>query len=139
MSDRYLFTMSRIQNRILRHIKGELKREGLSLSPGQMGVLIALNDSGGALMGELSRTLDMDNAALTRLVAGLEKQGLVSREINPANRRQIRVTISPDGKRQAGVLIPIVRNANDLISRGFSPEEMALYNRVNQAILDKFN
>ena len=138
MSDRYLFMMSRIQNRILRHIKGELKKEGLSLSPGQRGVLMALDKPGESLMGELSRTLDMDNAALTRLVTGLEKQGLVSREINPANRRQIRVSITSAGKRQADILIPIVRNANDLISRGFSPEEMALYNRVNQAILDKF-
>tara|TARA_B100000614_G_scaffold42078_1_gene34948 strand:- start:302 stop:700 length:399 start_codon:yes stop_codon:yes gene_type:complete len=130
--------MSRIQNRILRHIKGELKKQGLSLSPGQMAVVLALNETTHALMGELSRTLDMDSAALTRLVASLETQGLVSREINPANRRQIRVSITPEGKRQAGILIPIVRNANDMISRGFSPEEMAVYNRVNQAILDRF-
>ncbi len=139
MTDRFLFMMSRIQNGILSHIKKELKKENLSLSPGQMGILLALDKEGQTVMGMLSQILDMDNAALTRLVAGLEKRKLVTREINPENRRQILVTITPQGLEQAGVLKPIVRATNDLIGHGFSQEEMAIYKKINQTILDRFS
>lgn len=138
MPDRYLFMMSRIQNRILRHIKQALKKQNLSLSPGQMGVILALESGAGMAMGELSRRLDMDNAALTRLVDSLEKQGAVARWINPDNRRQVRVSITEAGKRQARILIPILRGANDLVKQGFTQSEMETYKRINQAILDKF-
>ncbi len=138
MTDRFLFMMSRIQNRILGHIKKELNKKNISLSPGQMGVLLALEKEGTTVMGQLSQVLDMDNAALTRLVDGLEKKELVTRQINPENRRQILVAITPRGLEQAGVLIPIVRGTNDTIKHGFSQEEMEIYKRINQTILDRF-
>ncbi len=138
MTDRFLFMMSRIQNRILGHIKKELKKENISLSPGQMGILLALEKEETTVMGQLSQVLDMDNAALTRLVDGLEKKELVIREINPENRRQILVTITPMGLEQAEVLNPIVRATNDLICHGFSREEMGIYKKINQTILDRF-
>jgi len=142
MSDRYLFMMSRIQNRVVGHIKNELKLRDLVFSPGEMGVLLALENlpvNGRISMGELSLLLDMDNAALTRLVAGLEKKGLVVREINPENRRQIMAWATETGLARAKVIKGIVQEVNQRIRQGFSPEEMETYNRINQSILEKFS
>lgn len=142
MADRYFFMMSRIQNRIMAHFKKELKEAGLSFSPGQMGILLALENldrpEQGITMGELSQILDMDNAALTRLVDSLEKKGLALREINPHNRRQVRAGLTPEGLDQACQVKAIAAKSNQLIREGFTPEEMDVYMRVNQAILDKF-
>jgi DNA-binding MarR family transcriptional regulator len=139
LTDRILFMMSRIQNRILGHVKRELKKAGIVLSQGQMGVLLALERDGTVVMGKLSQILDMDNAALTRLVAGLEKRELVIREINLENRRQVRVTITPLGVEQVGIVKPVVMSTSKLISQGFSKEDMETYRKINQSILDQFS
>ena len=85
------------------------------------------------------RAHKVDNAALTRLVTGLEKKGLVVREINPGNRRQVMARATETGLSRAGVIKGIVQGVNQRIQEGFTPEEMATYNRINQSVLDKFN
>lgn len=142
MTHRYLFTLSRIQNRILGHIRTALSEAGLSLSPGQMGILLALEnqlDSGPVSMGDLSRILEMDGAALTRLSDGLCKKDFLCRNINPENRRQVLLLLTDTGREAAGILKTIVRAANQRIEDGFTEADMAVYNRINQAILEKFS
>lgn len=138
MQDRFLFMMSKIQNRVQGHIKRELKKAGLSFSPGQIGILLVLDQENQTTMGQIGQALEMDNAAITRLVDRLEIQKLVFREINPRDRRQMLISITTKGLEHTRVLKEIARAANDRIKQGFSKEDMAIYKRVNQAILEKF-
>ncbi len=138
MSERFLFIMSKIHNKITSHIKKELKKEGLVLSPGQMGILLALDREGQTTMGELSGLLDIDNAAITRLVDKLEKLGLVERKINLEDRRQMLIFITDEGTANASVVKTVAQSANSKIKEGFTIEEMEVYERVNLAILKKF-
>lgn len=139
MPDRFLFMMSKIQNRIQGHIKRELHKVGLSFSPGQIGILLVLDQENQTTMGQIGQVLEMDNAAITRLVDRLESQGLVVREINPRDRRQMLISITPKGLDQTRILKVIARTANDRIKQGFSQGEMDIYKRVNQAILERFS
>lgn len=142
MADRYLFMMSRLHNRIMGHVKARLAAKGLSLSRGQVGILLALEHHGkerGLLMGELSRILDMDGAAATRLVDRLETLGLAEREANPANRRQIRARLTPPGLEKALVVKAIVRETNQTIEQGISRQDLEAYNRVTRTLLDRFS
>ena len=138
MPDRLFLMLSRIQHRLTVYMKKELKKEGVVLSPGQVGILLVLEQDGQTTMGKLSRTLDIDNAAITRLVDKLEKRALVERRVNPEDRRQIMITITNRGQDQAGAVIKVVRAANRKIRDGFSEAEMAVYKRVSLAILEKF-
>jgi DNA-binding MarR family transcriptional regulator len=138
MPDRLLFMLSKIQNTLTGHFKRELKQAGLDLSPGQMGILLALKRKSEMTMGQLSQVIESDNAAVTRLVDKLEKQGFVARWINLEDRRQMLVAITEDGLAKAGIISQISRTANGRIMEGFSEEEMAVYRRVNLAILEKF-
>ena len=89
-------------------------------------------------MGNLSRTLDIDNAAITRLVDKLEKKALVERSIDPDDRRQMLIAITAEGLDQAAVVKKIAKAANRKIKEGFTEEEITVYKRVNLEILDKF-
>jgi len=139
MPDRLLFSLSKIHYRLTSHFKRELKRIGIDLSPGQIGILLVLEGLGETTMGDLSRTLEIDNAAITRLVDKLEKSQLVGRRINPHDRRQMLIEITDEGLQKATAVKKVAHAANKKIGEGFSNEEMAIYKRVNQAILQKFS
>jgi len=119
-------------------IKQDLKKQGIVLSPGQIGILFALRKAHQTTMGNLSQTLEIDNAAITRLVNKLEKQGLVERSINPGDRRQMLITITEKGLEKAGTAVKIAKAANQKIKQGFSEKEMDIFKRVNKAIIEKF-
>lgn len=139
MSEKILFMLARIQHALTMHVKTELKKEGIVLSPGQIGILLALEKEKQTTMGELSRILEMDNAAASRLVDKLEKQGLVERLINPKDRRQIKIRATDKGLGQAVITKNVIKTVNLTIQDGFSKEEIETYNRVNQSIIQKFN
>ena len=139
MPDRLLFALSKIHYRLTSHFKKELRRIGISLSPGQIGILLVLEGISETTMGLLSQTLEIDNAAITRLVDKLEKQQLVSRRVNPDDRRQMLIAITDAGMQRAVAVKKVAQAANRKIEEGFSQEDIAVYKRVNQAIIQKFN
>lgn len=54
----------------------------------------------GLKMSELSQRLMVTGGNVTGITDGLEKEGLVVREIDPADRRVSRVKLTPEGQRQ---------------------------------------
>ncbi len=138
MSDKILFTLSKIAHALTSHVKQELKKDKIVLSPGQIGILLSLERERQTTMGQLSQSLEMDNAAASRLVDKLEKKGLVERFINPEDRRQIKISITDQGLKQARVTQKIANDMTQKIQEGFTEKEMDTYTRINQAIINKF-
>jgi DNA-binding MarR family transcriptional regulator len=138
MADRLLFLLARVQHRLTSHVIRELKKVGALLSKGQMGVLVALRSRPEATMGELRDTLDIDSAALTRVVDKLQDKGLVLRRSNRQDRRQVLIQATEDGLRQAAAVVRVAKAANRRIQEGFSPGDLDAFKRVNAAILEKF-
>lgn len=139
MPDRLLFMLSKVQHRLNGHIKRELKREGLSLSHGQIGILLVLDRDGQASMGHLSQVLDIDNAATTRLVDKLDGLGFVCRQTNPKDRRQVLITLTDSGQRSAEAVKAVARDANRRIKEGLSSDELAAFGRVGESIIQTFS
>ncbi|MFE0423505.1 MarR family winged helix-turn-helix transcriptional regulator [Streptomyces sp. NPDC058953] len=76
-----------------------LGSEGRGLSAGAVDVLIRLRNFGtaGAKPGELARSAGMTPRNATGLVDTLEREGLVGRDPDPADRRSVLVRITPAG------------------------------------------
>ena len=138
MDDKWLFLLSKVQYALTVHFKKELKKEGLDITTGQFAIMMVLEQTGQTTMGDLSRILDIDNSAITRLVDNLEKKQLVERRINPEDRRQMLVTATDFGLEKAVILKRIARSANAKIQEGFSQAEMTTFKNVNQHIIRKF-
>jgi DNA-binding MarR family transcriptional regulator len=68
----------------------------------QSGVLAAIQHNPGCTMGELSHVLSMVPPAVTRLVDGLVREGLVERFANSTDRRVIMVQLTVRGHYIAG-------------------------------------
>ena len=72
--------------------------EPLGLSPRAWGVLSTLVESGPLTQIELATTLSIDRTAMVYLLDDLERQGLVERVRNPADRRSFLIHPTAQGE-----------------------------------------
>ena len=81
--------------------------EGLSLQ--QWMVLGQLAERGEQAMGDLVRATRFNDSTLTRVVDRLATRGLIYREVDPTDRRRVRVALSTRGHALHRRLAPSVR------------------------------
>jgi DNA-binding MarR family transcriptional regulator len=138
MDDRIFFHLSRTGNRLKTYMKNVFRECGISISPSQMGILFLLIKNTPQSMGELSRILELDNSAVTRLVDNLEKMRFVMRELNPEDRRQYLIAITEEGKKEITKAKKIVREANERIKQDIPENDLAVFLKVMNQICAKF-
>ncbi len=85
-----------VVTRLSRRLRQEAN-EGAT--PSQLAALATVERHGPITLGELAGHERVRPPTMTRIVAGLEETSLVRREIDTADRRVARVTITPDGSR----------------------------------------
>ena len=138
MNDRIIFELSKAENKIKNHMQKKIKEKGVLISAGQSGVLFLLEKANRLKMSELGRLLKIDNSAITRVVDRLEKNGLVTREPNPDDRRQFLISITDKGRTDIKVVGKVANETNAAIREGFSDEEISVFLRVLSSFSEKF-
>ncbi|MCA1292859.1 MarR family transcriptional regulator [Paenibacillus sp. alder61] len=64
----------------------------------QQAVLLDIVYAAGKItVGELALEMDISSSAVSQLIAKLEKNGYVHRSVNPDNRREVFITLGPQG------------------------------------------
>lgn len=71
--------------------------EDLGLTAAQLHVVMWLGTDGALTMGELARRVAVTEKTITGVVDRLERDALVQRERDPADRRVVRVTLAARG------------------------------------------
>ncbi|PFG50425.1 MarR family transcriptional regulator [Amycolatopsis sulphurea] len=89
--------------RVARHLENELRRElaAFGIELWELELLGALMRSGPPhrlSAGELLTCMHLTSGGVTKRVAGLEAKGLVRRDVNPDDRRQILVSLTEEGQ-----------------------------------------
>jgi DNA-binding MarR family transcriptional regulator len=69
------------------------------LTPSQASALSCVERHGSMTFGELSAAENVRPPTLTRVVAALEEQGLVTRRVDASDRRVARLEVTPEGSR----------------------------------------
>jgi DNA-binding MarR family transcriptional regulator len=81
-------------------LQRKLRQQSLEgLSPAQASALGTVNRLGRPTLGELAALEQVQPPSMTRIVANLADAGMVVRETDAADRRSVRVRITPDGAR----------------------------------------
>jgi DNA-binding MarR family transcriptional regulator len=65
-------------------------------------MLLEADDDGGIRVGEIARNLGVRVPSATEQIIKLERAGLVRREVDPADSRAVRVTLTPEGHAAVG-------------------------------------
>jgi DNA-binding MarR family transcriptional regulator len=113
--------------------KGDIKT---TLS--QTGILFLLRQEDGQSMTQLSNALDIDNSTLTGLIDRMERDGFVTRRPGDSDRRELRISITPQGLKESNRAGPLIRKINEEIKSGFSQGEIETFKRVLGSFLEKF-
>jgi DNA-binding MarR family transcriptional regulator len=71
----------------------------LGVSPPRLSALSVVMRAGPITIGDLAAAENVRPPTMTRLVDGLEHDGLVTREPHPDDRRSVRVRVTAKGKR----------------------------------------
>lgn len=79
----------------------------VGLTNGQFSLMMALNRMGGSRIGEVSEILAMDRTTLTAALKPLERRGLVRIEVDDADRRSRRLTLTAAGSELLAQAYPI--------------------------------
>jgi DNA-binding MarR family transcriptional regulator len=83
---------------VLMRLHRRLRAEaGDELSPTLVAALVSVERHGPVTLGRLAELERVTPPSITRVVATLEREGLVRREADPADRRVSRVAVTPQG------------------------------------------
>lgn len=96
--------LSRAAETVSQRINAHLADHGLTIS--QFGVLEALYHLGPMPVGRLGEKILKSSGNMTLVVDNLEKRGLVERVRGAADRRQIEVRLTDDGRSLVAGLLP---------------------------------
>ena len=85
-----------VLNRLARRLRNQTPGD---LSPSLTSALVTIELRGPITLGQLAASERVTPPSITRMVATLERLGLVRREADPGDRRIARVSLTPDGRR----------------------------------------
>ena len=78
----------------------ELRREKIAgVSPHQVGLLVSIKYAPGITVGELASEERVSTAAMSKRISRLERDGLVTRTQETADRRRVGLTLTDEGQR----------------------------------------
>ena len=119
------------------HLLRRVRRgdEALGLSAARLSALSVVGFGGPRTLGELAAAEQVQPPTMTRIVAALEQDGLVTRTADPEDRRVFRVQITDKGRRilEQGRSRRTALLAEQL--RALSPDDLATVERAT-AILE---
>ena len=108
----------------------------LNLSPGQYGALMALGEAGRLGQHRLAELIGVDPRNAVPIIDALAEQGLVSREIDPSDRRRRMLQLTARGRAVAGNLASVAAEIETDLLRPLAHDEQVSLRRMLLALLD---
>jgi DNA-binding MarR family transcriptional regulator len=115
----------------VRRSRGRASRErGLELSMSQYHLLEALADADGLYVGRLAEAAGVAPPTATRMLDGLERDGVVRRRSCPRDRRAVAVSLTPRGRELVDAKREALAERRRALFQALEPEERAQAARI---------
>lgn len=116
----------------------KLYRERFGISIPEWRVLVHVADAGEASVRDIEARVMMEKSMVSRAAARLEARGLLSKAINPDDRRLLKLRLTQDGQVLMAELLPLAaefqRNLETRLAEHISSFEAALDQILNEEI-----
>jgi DNA-binding MarR family transcriptional regulator len=109
--------LTRLENEVL-------KDSGVPLTFRQYRLLLRVRD-GASTLGELRTPSTLTLSAVSESVDGLVQRGLLTREVDPRDRRAITITTTQDGRAVLDRAAAALSGLGEELLREISPQELA--------------
>lgn len=125
-------------NRKLRtHFNARAKSHGLTHARARL--ILHLAKFGSATQSELAEAMDVEQPTMVRLVDGLEKSGLLRREMVPNDRRAKRIVLTEAASTQADGVLAFSNELRNELLEGIDEDDLLAAARVLHAIAEKID
>lgn len=133
--------IKQIQGRVFEKLLAE---HGISEFNGAQGrILFVLWERDGITISELSEKTGLAKTTLTAMLDRLEKIGHIQRKSDPADRRALKIVLTPEARGLKSQYDTVSAEMNEIFYGGFSDEEIlafeAYLGRVLENLLKKEN
>ena len=117
------YLLRQAQHTFATRMDDELRKHGLTRP--QFGVLSVLVADPGLSAADLARAAMVTPQAINLLVAGLEREGLVTRERHPHHGRVLQLYATEEGAARVEAAYPTVISLEERIAEGLSDRQLA--------------
>jgi DNA-binding MarR family transcriptional regulator len=98
--------------------------ERIGVVPGQFAQLLALYQTDGLTQAELCERVQIEQPTMANTLARMERDGLITREPDPHDRRRSRVLLTERAREFESSLVAAAREVNALATAGLRPREI---------------
>lgn len=116
----YITQIKQVSGRIFDRL---LQQNGIEISGGQGRILFLLWKKDHLTMTEISRQTALAKNTITVVIDGMVKKGIVLREQNPENRREMIISLADRARALQEKYELVSQQMNAMFYEGFSPEE----------------
>jgi DNA-binding MarR family transcriptional regulator len=116
------YLLNRAANIMAARFSDKLKPHGINLQ--MWRVLAALEHEDGQSLTDLASHTASELSYLSRSVAGIEEQGLVTRVASAVDKRTVRLSLTPAGRRLVKSLAPRGEEVENAAMVGFSEDQI---------------
>ena len=130
------FLLTTAQHTVFQYLSQRLAP--YDITPSQYGILNCLwiND-GTCLPRQIAELLCLETSTVSGILDRMQKKDLIDRVINPENRREILVMITPTGEALKAPVLKIIDEVNEEVLKDFSPKETEFIRKSLRQIAEK--
>ncbi len=88
---------------------------------------------------DIARRLRIEGPTLTRMIDSLEKDGLVERLADPADRRTKQLRVTDEGEQALEAILEIADEMRDRLLDGFSDQQIEAFNGFFSELLERLD
>jgi DNA-binding MarR family transcriptional regulator len=128
LDDYVPYLLNRAGARIAQAFSEEMRELGTTLQAWR--VLAALRDRDNQRVSELAEHTSIEISTLSRVLDGMQKQGLIARRRADDDGRVVSLHVTPAGRRLTNRIIPIAERYERVAVNGLSASETATLKRL---------
>lgn len=126
--------IKQIQGRVFEKL---LSEHGISEFNGAQGrILFVLWEQDGITISELSEKTGLAKTTLTAMLDRLEKMGHIQRTSDPADRRALKIVLTPEARGLKNQYDAVSAEMNEIFYGGFSDEEILAFETYLGKVLE---
>ncbi len=99
-------------------------------SPGQTSIVLLVTRTEGLTQEQISRSVCLDKSNTSRALTVLEDGGYIRREVNPENRREVKIFPTEKLQSVIGEVRRVNKLWNEMLGDGISDEELEIFHSV---------
>lgn len=107
-------------------LRRKLAEAGIDLTAEQWGLLALLWNRGGMSQDELAQIACVDKSSMSRMLAGMERKGLILRRADPADARRKIINATEPARRMKERCRDVVQEVLEQAMRDVSPQDRAV-------------